>query len=86
MPLAVLEALAYAKPLLLSNISAMDSFICNNGLLVENEIDAVVAALTQLQNEDLKMMGQHSKNIFDKQYNLIYKKQEYLDFYEKLFI
>lgn len=82
MPLSVLEALACAKPLLLSSIPSMATFVEKNGLLVANNVDAIYAALLEMKDKDLESMGKASRKIFDARFNLEIKKQEYLDYYE----
>jgi glycosyltransferase involved in cell wall biosynthesis len=84
MPLSVLEALSCAKPLLLSRISSMHTFIKDNGVLVKNTIEAIINGLIELENSDLETLGKNSKRIFDARFNLEIKKLEYLDYYAEL--
>jgi len=84
MPLAVLEALAYAKPLLLSNIPSLHTFIAANGLLVSNRVNAVVNALVELEKKELEKLGTASKKMFNERFNLEIRKQEYLDYYQSM--
>jgi glycosyltransferase involved in cell wall biosynthesis len=81
MPLSVLEALSCAKPLLLSDIPSLRTFMDQNGLLVENRVDAVVSALETLLHKDLSLLGRVSKNMFDARFNLMLKKEVYLSYY-----
>ena len=84
MPLSVLEALGYEKPLLLSDIPSMQTFIAENGLLSKNNVKSVVASLVKMQKSDLVQMGKASKEMFDARFNLENKKNIYLDFYKSL--
>lgn len=84
MPLSVLEALGDEKPLLLSDIPSMQTFISENGFLTANNVKSVVASLIKMQKSDLVQMGKASKEIFDARFNLENKKQIYLDFYKSL--
>lgn len=84
MPLSVLEALSCAKPLLLSQIPSMQTFIDANGLLVDNGIEAVVNALVELESKDLEILGKNSKEVFDARFNLELKKENYLEYYSDL--
>jgi glycosyltransferase involved in cell wall biosynthesis len=86
MPLAVLEALACGKPLLLSNLPSMKTFIDENGLLVENTVDAVSSAIEVLEKMSIKDMRNNSKKIFDKHFNLLNRQNEYVEFYKNLFM
>ena len=84
MPLAVLEALACGKPVILSDIPVMSVFIQDNGLMVKNDADSVLKALEEMQTMDLVSMGVSSQKLFNKRFNLLNKKKVYLSFYESL--
>jgi len=84
MPLAVLEALACAKPMILSDIPSMVGFINDNGLLVKNDVNSVVMALKKIQKMNFESMGINSQKLFNKRFNLNNKKNDYLSFYESL--
>jgi glycosyltransferase involved in cell wall biosynthesis len=84
MPLSVLEAMSYGRALLLSNIKSMREFIDNNGMLTNNDIASVVETINVLKKENIKKFGEESEKIFDKKYNLILRKEEYIHFYENI--
>ena len=85
MPLSVLEALSYGKPIILSNIPSMQTFITDgNGILVDNNINCIVKALKEINDKNLKHMGESSKDIFDTRFNLENQKDVYLDYYASL--
>lgn len=84
MPLAILEALSCSKPLLLSNIPSMHSFIDKNGLLVDNDVEVIIGALHAMETMNLKEMGSISGDIFNRRFNLELKKKEYLEYYMDL--
>lgn len=84
MPMSVLEALASGKPVLLSQISSMEIFIRENGLLVNNDVNEVIAAIKKFKKLDLDSMGKASLELFNNRFNLLNKKRKYIDFYESL--
>jgi len=84
MPLAAIEALACGKPVIFSNLSSMEVFIQDNGLLVKNDMDSVVKALVEIQNMDLGSLGKSSKKLFNARFNLLNKQKEYIAFYESV--
>ena len=84
MPLAAIEALACGKPVIFSNLSSMEVFIQDNGLLVKNDMDSVVKALVKIQNMDLASLGKSSKKLFNARFNLLNKQKEYIEFYESV--
>ena len=84
MPLSVLEGLSCAKPLLLSHIPSMNIFIEDNGVLVENNIDAVISGLREISNQNLEALGKASQELFDRKFNLEMKTEKYLSYYRSL--
>lgn len=84
MPMSVLEALACEKPILLSQISSMETFVRGNGLLVKNNVDEVIAAIKKLKGIDLDAMGKASLELFNDRFNLSNNKKRYIEFYEHL--
>ena len=84
MPISVLEALACEKPILLSQISSMETFIRDNGLLVKNDVNEVIVAIKRFRELDLDAMGKASSEIFNDRFNLLNSKKRYIHFYESL--
>lgn len=84
MPISVLEALASKKPILLSNLPSMETFVRDNGFLVQNDVNEVVSAIKKLIKLDLDSMGKASLELFNERFNLLNNKEKYIDFYESL--
>jgi len=84
MPLAVIEALAVGKPILVSDIPSLVPFVKDNGLAVKNSVDAVIQALRDIQKMDLLLMGANSKKQFHERFDLNKKKEIFLAFYRDL--
>jgi len=85
MPLSVLEALSYAKPIVLSDIPSMQTFIAgDNGMLVKNNVQNIVKGLQEMEGKNLKQMGESSKHMFDIRFNLENQKDVYLNYYASL--
>lgn len=82
MPMSVLEALASKKPILLSQISSMETFVRGNGLLVKNDLNEVVAAIKRLSKLDMDAMSKASLKLFNDRFNLLNNKKRFIDFYE----
>ncbi len=84
MPISVLEALACEKPILLSQMSSMETFVRENGLLVQNDVNEVILAIKRFKELDLEAMGQASLELFNERFNLLNNKERYIHFYESL--
>lgn len=84
MPMSVLEALACKKPILLSKMSSMETFIRENGLLVKNDVNEVIVAIKKFKKLDLDAMGKASLELFNDRFNLVNKKRRYIRFYESI--
>jgi len=84
MPISVLEALSCEKPILLSQMSSMETFVRENGLLVRNDVNEVIAAIKRLGELDLDSMGKDSLELFNDRFNLLNNKKKYIRFYESL--
>jgi len=85
MPLSVLEALSYSKPIVLSDIPSMQTFIADdNGMLVDNNVHCIVKVLKEMEDKNLKQMGESSKHMFDARFNLENQKDVYLNYYDSL--
>jgi len=72
LPLSLLEAMAFGKPIVASNIAGIPEAIEDrkNGLLVENRIEEVKEAITQLI-EDKKMarrLGENARNTAEERF------------------
>lgn len=84
MPMSVLEALSCGKPILLSEMLSMETFIRENGLLVKNDVNEVIAAIKRLVDRDFDSMGKASLELFNDRFNLLNNKRRYIRFYESL--
>lgn len=84
MPISVLEALACEKPILLSQVSSMGTFVRENGLLVGNDVNEVVTAIKKLGELDFDSMGKASLELFNDRFNLLNNKERYIHFYKSL--
>ena len=84
MPLSILEALSCAKPLIVSDLPSLRGFVEENGIVVQNSVPALVAAIEKIKMGDLKEMSERSRKLFKRSYNLERKKGDYLDFYAGL--
>jgi glycosyltransferase involved in cell wall biosynthesis len=84
MPLAVIEELAAGKPILVSDIPALTSFVRGNGFAVKNSVDAVTQVLRDIQKMDISQMGKRSKQLFHERFDLNQKQETFLSFYKGL--
>ncbi len=80
LPMSALEAMSAGLPLILSNVGGCPELIENNGVLVENNPVEVIKSI-QTVIDNIESYSANSSKKFDKQFNLINKKEEYLDFY-----
>ncbi|WP_337161129.1 glycosyltransferase [Vibrio alginolyticus] len=74
MPMSALEAASTGLPLLLSNVGGCGELITQNGLLVENDSDAILKAIHEIKNDysDYKEQAERRSVEFDikNSYNL----------------
>lgn len=84
MPISVLEGLASKKPILLSHLPSMETFVRGNGFLVQNDVNEVIMSIKKFKELDLDTMGKVSLELFNERFNLLNNKERYIHFYESL--
>lgn len=83
LPMSALEAMSAGLPLVMSNVGGCRELIENNGLLVENDVVAVKAALETLRI-NFTNYQQTVRSYFDRYFNLEQRSQDFLDLYRSL--
>lgn len=83
LPISAIEAMSAGLPLILSNVGGCPELILNNGILVDNNCNAIVNAVLEVQQKQHDMRVQ-SKLLFDKYYNLNMVSQTYINTYVSL--
>ena len=81
MPMSALEAMSAGLPLILSDVGGCPALIDGNGVLVENEVDAIRAAIDDVV-ANFGEYAQRSLEIFDEFYNLDMHENDYIDYYK----
>ena len=83
LPLSALEAMSSGMPLILSDVGGCSELICENGILVNNNINEISNAINFcIENSDI--LSQKSYELFKNKFNLEVNKSEYLDYYKKV--
>ena len=69
LPMAVLEAMAYAKPVLITrqcNVPEVEEY--EAGVIVEPEVDSIVNGFVYLMSSDTVLMGESGKKLVDEKF------------------
>lgn len=80
MPMAALEAASSGLPMILSDVGGCPELIKDNGILVENNLDSVKHALSDIIN-NYKTYS-HNALLCASQYDLLNQKKYYLNLYQ----
>lgn len=83
LPLSALEAMNSSLPIILSDVGGCFELIDNNGYIVKNEVNEIRNAILSCI-KDIDFLGQKSKDLFDKKFNLELTKNQYLDYYKEI--
>jgi glycosyltransferase involved in cell wall biosynthesis len=83
LPLSAIEAMSVGLPIILSDVGGCSELVNGNGQLVKNNIENIKKAIEKVF-ENKKPYGIRSKELFDKNYNLLLNKEEYIYFYKSL--
>jgi len=83
LPLSAIEAMSAGLPLILSDVGGCSELVDGNGHLVKNNTENIKKAVEKVF-KNKKQYGIRSKEMFDKNYNLLLNREEYIDFYKSL--
>jgi O86/O127-antigen biosynthesis alpha-1,3-N-acetylgalactosaminyltransferase len=83
LPMSVLEAMSSGMPMVLSNIKGCIPLIKNNGFLAGNNVTSIEEGILKTI-ENMENFSINSKDLFDKNYNLLINKNKYLELYQSL--
>lgn len=83
LPISAIEAMSAGLPLILSNVGGCPELILNNGILVDNNCNAIVNAVLEVQQKQHDMRIQ-SNLLFNKYYNLNMVSKIYINTYLSL--
>ncbi|MFY7812191.1 MAG: glycosyltransferase, partial [Flavobacterium sp.] len=83
LPMSVLEAMSSGMPMVLSNIKGCVSLIQNNGFLADNNVTSIEEGILKTI-KNIEKFSINSKDLFDKNYNLLVNKNKYLELYQSL--
>lgn len=88
MPVSVVEALAMRLPVVLSDINPHREILAIDpaaGMLASTgSVDETAAAMTQLVSQDLKIMGEHARNIVDQELSAHVMSRKFQQIYAEL--
>lgn len=80
LPISAIEAMSAGLPLILSNVGGCPELIKNNGVLVDNNIDAIVAAVKNVSDNYINYQS-GSSALYDESFNMNLVKKNYIQTY-----
>ncbi len=83
LPISAIEAMSAGLPLILSNVGGCPELIKNNGVLVDNTIDAIVAAVKNVSDNYVTYQSA-SRTLYDASFNLNLAKKNYIQAYHQI--
>ncbi len=83
LPISAIEAMSAGLPLILSNVGGCVELIKDNGVLVENNIETIIAAIKKVK-ENYSHYQQQSLSLYNAQFNLNNVKENYINLYSSL--
>jgi len=83
LPISAIEAMSAGLPLILSNVGGCPELIKDNGVLVENNINSIVNAVKQIQ-ENYTQYQSNSLSLYNSTFNLNNVKENYINLYKSL--
>lgn len=84
LPISLIEALCYSKPIIASNVGGISELLDDNGLLVSNEDlpEIVNSIVFVLDNSDVYMkFSEKSRQIFERKFTIEKMYNKYIDLY-----
>ena len=84
LPISLLEALSYSKPIIASNVGGIPELIENNGILVSNDnlseiVNSIIFILSNPKNYE--KFAKNSREIFEDKYTIEKMYDKYIDLY-----
>lgn len=83
LPISAIEAMSAGLPLILSNVGGCPELINGNGVLVENNVEAIKKAIDEVIN-NYEVFHKNSLKLYGESFNLNKTGNSYLDLYKKL--
>ena len=83
LPISAIEAMSAGLPLILSNVGGCPELIKNNGVLVDNNIAAIVAAVKNVSDNYVTYQSA-SRTLYDASFNMNLAKKNYIQAYHQI--
>ena len=83
LPISAIEAMSAGLPLILSNVGGCPELIKNNGVLVDNNIAAIVNAVKNISDNDINYQS-GSIALYDASFNMNLVKKNYIQTYQQI--
>jgi glycosyltransferase involved in cell wall biosynthesis len=83
LPISALEAMSFGLALILSNVGGCPSLIEDNGVIVNNNVEAITEGIALIK-KDIEKYKMNSLSLYDSKFNLLKNTPKYVSYYENI--